>query len=340
MPGSLDRGLHPNALPRVQRLAEEPVEKRARRAGFECRPHLAEDLPLAGNERVEAGRDSKQVERRRLVAQAIQRSGEIVGPLAGQLCERVDRFVVRMLFADEIELGAIAGREHDGLAVEPLGERAARVEIQRNPLAQLDRSSVMRDAGESQLHRGEVGQREDDRDEREAREAQERASAGRASPRAGGRGAPCSTRGSRTSPPSRRRSHHAGSVRRRRRSRASGGRWSRERSVPRAGRARRAAARARGAQPARGASASVPARCRAQPSRQRASGRRRRRASARRESRARHRSARSHPGLSRLLPRRARATRPRPASRRGRAAGSEGCSPRSGRRRRRARRRG
>ena len=151
-----DRGLHPNTLPRVQRLAEEPVEKRACRAGFERRPHLAEDLPLAGNERVEPGGDSKQVERRRLVPQAIQRGGEIVSPVAGQLDERVDRFVVGVLLADEIELGAIAGREHDRLALEllcqPLGERAARIQIQRNPLAQLDRCSVMRDAGEGQLH--------------------------------------------------------------------------------------------------------------------------------------------------------------------------------------------
>ena len=151
-----DRGLHPDALSGVQRLAEEPVEERARRAGFERRPHLAEDLSLAGNERVESGGDSKEVERRRLVAQAIQRGGEIVRPLAGQLRQRVDRLVVGVLVADEVELGAVARREHDRLAVEllgqPLGQRAARVEIQRDTFAQLDRRSVVRNAGESQLH--------------------------------------------------------------------------------------------------------------------------------------------------------------------------------------------
>ena len=125
----VDRSLHPNPLAGVQRLPEEPVEEGARCPGFERRPHLAENLSLARNERVEPGGDTKEMERRCLVAQAIQRSRQIVGPVAGQPCERVDR-----------------------LAVEPLSERSARVEIQRDALAQLDRSSVMRHAGQSQLH--------------------------------------------------------------------------------------------------------------------------------------------------------------------------------------------
>ncbi len=79
-----DRGLHPNALPvcsawRKSRSRNGPAD-----AGFERRPHLAEDLSLAGNERVEPGGDAEEVERRRLVPQAIQRSGEIVAPVAGR----------------------------------------------------------------------------------------------------------------------------------------------------------------------------------------------------------------------------------------------------------------
>ena len=143
-----DAGLSPIAvsirtrLPGVQRLAEEPVEKRACRAGFERRPHLAEDLSLAGNERVEPGGDSKQVERRRLVPQAIQRGGEIVSPIAGQLDERVDRFVVGVLLADEIELGAIAGREHDRLALELCASRWASARHASRSSATRSRSSI------------------------------------------------------------------------------------------------------------------------------------------------------------------------------------------------------
>ena len=135
-----DRSLHPNALARVQCLAEEPVEKRACGAGFERGPHLAEDLPLAGNERVEPGGDSKQVKRRRLVPEAIERRGEVVSPIAGQLDERGNRFVVRVLLADEIELGAIAGREHDA-ALEPSSRWASARHASRSS-ATRSRSSI------------------------------------------------------------------------------------------------------------------------------------------------------------------------------------------------------
>ena len=56
-----------------------------------------------------------------------------------------------------------------------LGERAARVEVERDPLAQLDRSAVVRDADEREHRHDQVGQREDDGDEREAGELEQAA---------------------------------------------------------------------------------------------------------------------------------------------------------------------
>ena len=73
-----DRRLDPDAAPGVQRLPEEVVEQRPGRAGLEGAPHLAEDLALAGNERVEPGGDTEEVQRRRLVPEPVERRGEIV----------------------------------------------------------------------------------------------------------------------------------------------------------------------------------------------------------------------------------------------------------------------
>ena len=143
-----DRGLHPNALARVQRLAEEPVEKRACRPGFECRrtwprispsPGTSESSPAATRKRWSAAASS-----RRRYSAAARSSARSPASCASAATASSSACSSR----DEIELGAVAGREHDGLAVEPLGERAAGVEIERDPLAQLDRSAVVRDAGE------------------------------------------------------------------------------------------------------------------------------------------------------------------------------------------------
>ena len=66
-----DRRLGAHLLAGVQRLAEEPVEHRPGRAGLERRPDLAEDLALARNERVEAGGDPEEVQRRSLVREPV-----------------------------------------------------------------------------------------------------------------------------------------------------------------------------------------------------------------------------------------------------------------------------
>ena len=62
-----DRGLDPGPSARLERHPEEPVEERARRRRLEGVPHLAQDLALAGHERVEPGRDAEEVERGGLV---------------------------------------------------------------------------------------------------------------------------------------------------------------------------------------------------------------------------------------------------------------------------------
>ena len=136
----------------MQRLSEEPVEERPRRAGLEGGPHLAEDLALTGDERVEPAGDAEEVERRRIVAEPVERDREIAGSIAGELGEGRNRLLLGVLVAGHVELGPVAGREHDRLSAEPGRERTAGVEVERYPLAQLDRGAVVRDAGERELH--------------------------------------------------------------------------------------------------------------------------------------------------------------------------------------------
>ena len=57
----------------MQRLPEHAVEQQARRARLVRGAHLAEDLALARDERVEARGDAEQVQRGRLVAQPVER---------------------------------------------------------------------------------------------------------------------------------------------------------------------------------------------------------------------------------------------------------------------------
>src|ERR671916_1908978 len=66
-----DRGLGADALPRVEGLAEEPVEQRADRAALVRSPDLPLDLSLAGNQRVEAGGDAEQVRRGRVLLEPV-----------------------------------------------------------------------------------------------------------------------------------------------------------------------------------------------------------------------------------------------------------------------------
>ncbi len=223
---------------------------------------------------------------------------------------------------------------------QPLGERTAGVQVQRDALAQLDRCSVVRNACEGQLHeakwvRGRTIATS-------AKPARIRSAAAAAAPAL----VPEDEQRAVVREDHERHRHRGVEVAAFEACGADADpeRQEDDRAEDRARREPVERLERRHADTkdtlARGASASVPARRRARPSRQRASGRRRRRASARRGSRGRRRSARSRRAPCRRRPRRARAARPRSASRSGRAAGSEACSPRSGRRRRRARRRG
>ena len=115
-----DRGLRPDPLADGQRLAEHPVEQRPGRSGLEGGAHLAEDLALAGHERVEARRDPEEVQRRRLVVQAVE---DAVERLAGELLERREHRV--LVDAVDVQLGAVARREADGVAERPRERSAA-----------------------------------------------------------------------------------------------------------------------------------------------------------------------------------------------------------------------
>src|SRR5207247_10051673 len=58
----VDRGLGPHLLADPERLAEQPVEHRTVGSRLVGVAYLAEDLTLAGNERVDPGRDPEQVQ--------------------------------------------------------------------------------------------------------------------------------------------------------------------------------------------------------------------------------------------------------------------------------------
>ena len=84
--------------------------------------HLAEDLALAGHERVEPGRDAEEVQRGGLVVQAVERVLDLRLE-RGERCDRA-RFGVLGVLGGDVELGAVARREADGLA-----ELAARARV-------------------------------------------------------------------------------------------------------------------------------------------------------------------------------------------------------------------
>ena len=120
-----DRRLDPGAAAGVERLPEEAVEERARRAALEGVAHLAEDLALSRHERVEAGRDAEQVQRGAVVPEAVEDGRERGAVVAGEREQRGARALVQIgavVVAREVELRPVAGREHHGLA--PVGELA------------------------------------------------------------------------------------------------------------------------------------------------------------------------------------------------------------------------
>src|SRR5262249_33869504 len=109
-----NRRLRAHLPARVQRLPEDAVEERPGRTELVRKTHLAEDLALARDKRVEPGGDSEEVMGRGPVLQAVER-GLDLRPERG---ERRDRVALRLLdvLGRDVELGAVAGREAGCLA--------------------------------------------------------------------------------------------------------------------------------------------------------------------------------------------------------------------------------
>ena len=81
-----------------------------------------------------------------LLVQVVERAVE---RLTGELLERRDRG--RLVVADDVQLGAVARRETDGVA-ELARKRGGAWQVERHPLAQLDGCDVMRQADERERH--------------------------------------------------------------------------------------------------------------------------------------------------------------------------------------------
>ena len=147
-----DAGLSPIAVSVRTRLPTASAWRKTRsseRAGLDGLvggSDLAEDLALSRHERVEPGGDAEEVQRRRVLVQAVD---DAVERLTRQLLER--RQCGALVDPVDVELGAVAGREADRIA-ERAGERRRGCEIERDPFAQLDRRDVVRQADQRERH--------------------------------------------------------------------------------------------------------------------------------------------------------------------------------------------
>ena len=113
--------------------------------------HLAEDLPLARHERVEAGRDAEEMQHGRAIVQPVERRLDL-GLERGERGNGVALGRLGVVGRD-VELGAVARRETHRLATalrEPRGKRLRRLPLERDPLPQLDRRMVVRGADEDE----------------------------------------------------------------------------------------------------------------------------------------------------------------------------------------------
>ena len=160
----IDAGLSPIAVStRARRPARSAMRKVRPSSGpgdpaSNASLHLAEDLALSGHHRVEPGRDPEQMERSRLVCEAIGsgRDRGRAGP--GELEERSIGVLDDAVVTGDVELGAVAGREHDGFVrrAAGCGERARQLagglEVDRNALAHLEGRAMVRDTGEREPH--------------------------------------------------------------------------------------------------------------------------------------------------------------------------------------------
>ena len=86
----------------------------------------------------------------RLVAESVERRSERLAAVARERGQDLDGPFLGAGVAREVELRPVARRDDDRFAAEPLGDRAGAIEVERNPLAQLDRRTVVRDADQRQ----------------------------------------------------------------------------------------------------------------------------------------------------------------------------------------------
>ena len=112
-----DRGLDPRPPTGMERLPEDPVQQRTRRSRLEGGPDLAEDLALAGHERIEPCSDAEEVKCRRLVGEPVEDRDDLVPALPRQRTQglRRARLELAILLGRDVDLGAVARREHHGL---------------------------------------------------------------------------------------------------------------------------------------------------------------------------------------------------------------------------------
>ena len=154
-----DGRLDARAASRVEGHAEDAVEERPGRARLEGVAHLPEDLALARHHRVEAGGHAEEMERRRLVGEAVRDRSERLGRRPREREQRAVGEVGQsvLVLRREVELGAVAGRENDRL-VRRVGRRQAvrecpgGREVDGDALAQLEGGAVVRHTCEREPH--------------------------------------------------------------------------------------------------------------------------------------------------------------------------------------------
>ena len=158
-----DGGLGAHALADLERVPEQPVEDHGRAAavagllvgGLE----LGDDLRLADDHAVEARGHAEQVRDGAVAGVAVQRRLQLGRRDPGMPRQVLQRGLARQqrVAPVQVQLGAVAGTERDGLAgdagVEKLLAQAQRVLlVEGEALAQLERGGLVRDAGDDDVH--------------------------------------------------------------------------------------------------------------------------------------------------------------------------------------------
>ena len=160
-------GLAAHALAGGERGVEQAVEERAGRVLIGRRGvgllHLAEDLRLADDQRIEPGGDAEQVAGGVGLGAGVDVRAQIVGRHRARRREEAGHRLVAVLeaVAGRVQLGAVAGREQHHLAERRIaGQRRHRVaEIagrERQPLAQLDGRRVVAHAEDQESHQSKA----------------------------------------------------------------------------------------------------------------------------------------------------------------------------------------